>query len=839
MEGEFILNLKEVDRRDADMVGAKAANLGELAGAGFPVPDGLVLTTVAFDRFFRANGFDSESSPALVALADIPEEVRRALLEHAAPWDDVPLAVRSSSVAEDLADASFAGQYQTVLGVRGKDALLKAVRTCWSSALSARARVYQEVQGRRAPPRMAVLVQRMVAADAAGVAFTVNPVTGDRGVTLVSAVRGLGERLVSGKVTPDEWVIKDGEATLLQAPEGAIDRTQAVDIAKLARASEAHFDSPQDIEWALAKGRLHLLQSRPVTALGSESVDSVEEPVVVPDGFWEREATHAPQPWTPMTAGLLYPLRNPALKRAFDEFGFLLETLEFREIGGWEYARLVPLGGKDRPAPPAWLFWLLTRLVPQLRARVAKCVDAVRSEKAIGFVRRWNAKWQPELEARIAELRGLDLTALDDRELDEHTAMAVALFKDGNDIHMMLHTAIGSLLGSMVLTCRDFLGWHEDRIFDMLGGLSKKSTEPSLRLADLARLAQQRATVRNILENLDESSVERLAVADPEFNDAFVEYLGTYGCRALRYEIGDPTLGESPVLVLGLIQSQLVVGYDAEDDASALERKRNATVEEARVTLSRRSGEERERFERALEQAEKAYPVREDNEFYTYSAPLGLIRYAALEIGRRLAERRQLVERADVFLLRMEEARSALRDGGDLVALVSRRKGERAWVLAHPGPATYGKDPGPPPSFGVLPPEARLAMESALWYVARIFAQEETRQAEKAGGALQGIAASAGQYQGTSRVVMSESEFGKLEAGDVLVCPITSPVWSVLFPSIGALVTDTGGILSHPAIIAREYRVPAVVATGRATSLLRDGQTVRVDGSTGTVEVMS
>jgi phosphohistidine swiveling domain-containing protein len=255
--------------------------------------------------------------------------------------------------------------------------------------------------------------------------------------------------------------------------------------------------------------------------------------------------------------------------------------------------------------------------------------------------------------------------------------------------------------------------------------------------------------------------------------------------------------------------------------------------------LSLHSRQERERFEQALERAEEAYPVREDNEFYTHSAPLGLIRFGVLEMGRRLTERGQIGERDDVFFLEMDEARKALLDGGDQAAVVRRRKGERAWVLAHPGPLTYGKDPGPPPNFSVLPAEARMAMEGVLWYLDRVFAQELTRQAEEMDGALHGIPASAGKYRGIVRVIMNESEFGKLEAGDVLVCPITSPVWSVLFPSIGALVTDTGGILSHPAIIAREYRVPAVVATGRATRVLRDGQTVLVDGSAGTVEVMS
>jgi phosphoenolpyruvate synthase/pyruvate phosphate dikinase len=170
--------------------------------------------------------------------------------------------------------------------------------------------------------------------------------------------------------------------------------------------------------------------------------------------------------------------------------------------------------------------------------------------------------------------------------------------------------------------------------------------------------------------------------------------------------------------------------------------------------------------------------------------------------------------------------------------LVTRRRGERAFVEQHPGPATYGKDPGPPPPLDALPAEARFTMTALLWYIGRVFEAAASSRAQQAGTeVLGGIAASPGRYTGPVRVVNDEFDFGKLRPGDVLVCPITSPVWSVLFPSVGALVTDTGGLLSHPAIIAREHGVPAVAATGNATALLRDDQVVTVDGTTGQVEV--
>lgn len=224
--------------------------------------------------------------------------------------------------------------------------------------------------------------------------------------------------------------------------------------------------------------------------------------------------------------------------------------------------------------------------------------------------------------------------------------------------------------------------------------------------------------------------------------------------------------------------------------------------------------------------------------YYTDGAPRALIRYALLELGSRLAKRLQIRHRDDVFFLELDEACSAFREGTDLRELVAHRKAEVAWVEVHPGPASYGKDPGPPP-LAWLPADAQRFIEGQLWIIREVFETGQDGQKQATQSTLDGIPASPGRYSGPARVIMSESEFGKLHTSDVLVCPTTSPVWSILFPSIGALITDTGGMLSHPAIIAREYRVPAAVATGNATRLLHDGQTVTVDGRAGTVEVMA
>jgi len=834
----LVLALDEVGSADAPRVGRKAATLGALRRAGFPVPDGVVVATEALACTLAAARLDGSAGPEQVEAAPLPGEVAAAIAAAAGRLGGGPLAVRSSGVDEDLAGASYAGQYETVLGVPAAE-LPAAVRRCWASAFTRHVAAYRRSRGAAGSAAMAVLVQPMVAADVAGVAFSADPVTGDRETTVVNAVRGLGDRLAAGSASPDEWVVRAGAATCRAAPEGVIGAEAAVGVAALARRVEAHLGTPQDIEWALAGGELVLLQARPVTALPGQAPEPVEVPVEVPPGFWQREASHAPRPWTPMSVSVAWGQpRNEAGRRTFEEFGILAETVEIAQIGGWDYLRVVPLGGRDRPAPPAWLMPLLIRLVPRLGRRIAAAVAAVRSDKAGRFVEQWYHQWQPDLAARIALLRDTDLAAAGDAELDTHTTRSLALLREGIDIHFLLHGALMPILAELVFACREMLGWPDEEALELLAGLSVTSTAPACRLAELAVIAADRPAVRRLLAEANIGTADGLAAADPDFAQAFAAYQREFACRALRYEIADPSLAETPELTLRLIADQLARGYDPAADAAALADRRMAAADRARAALAGCSLGDRERFERALARAERAYPVREDNEFFTVSAPLALLRYRLLEIGRRLAARGQLGRRDDVFFLTVDEARAALPDGESQTALVTRRKGERAFAEQHPGPASYGKDPGPPPPLDALPAEARFTMTALLWYLDRVIEAASSSHAQQAGAqVLDGIAASPGRYTGPARVVMDEFDFGKMRLGDVLVCPVTSPVWSVLFPSIGALVTDAGGLLSHPAIIAREYGVPAVVAAGNATALLRDGQAVTVDGTAGRIEV--
>ncbi|HEV2360090.1 MAG TPA: PEP/pyruvate-binding domain-containing protein, partial [Acidimicrobiales bacterium] len=356
---------------DADVVGVKAANLVRLVSSGIRVPDGFVVTTDACDQIRSAGA--------------IPVDVWDAIESHLDQLGAGPVAVRSSGTAEDLAGASYAGQYESVLGVEGHDAVAGAIARCLTSASSDVVRAYR---GSDAPVRMAVLIQRMVPAEAAGVAFTANPITGDLEL-LVSAVRGLGDRLVSGEATPDEWVVRGDSLTSVRSSEGALDEDRVREIAELARAVERLFGSPQDVEWAVAAGEVFLLQARPITALPVDP--HLEAPT---PGFWMKDDSHWPTPMTPFGASVSMSALSDA-RPPMAEFGLMVEGVEQRSVGGEVYVRAIPPGGKERKAPPDWAVRLAMRVAPPFRRRARDAEEGLASGLPERYLVSWESEWRP------------------------------------------------------------------------------------------------------------------------------------------------------------------------------------------------------------------------------------------------------------------------------------------------------------------------------------------------------------------------------------------------------------------------------------------------------------
>ncbi len=798
----YVLPLSRIGSADAGRVGHKAATLGELTRAGFAVPAGFaVVATASTAAAERAPGLAADVGRALDALGG------------------GPVAVRSSGVEEDLPGMSYAGQYESVLDVRGLDAVLDALRTCWASGSAARVAAYRRGTGE--PARLGVLVQTMVPADVAGVVFSSNPVTGDRTETVVNAVRGLGDRLMAGEVTAGEWTVRDG--VIVRSTADTVDGEMIRAVAQVAGQVAAYLGAPQDIEWAVADGQIWLLQARPITALPAPPVAPVPIEIRPPAGFSARHRG-ADRPWVPMQTSVFLPIFSDSCRHVFGYTTGVTPTAHL--VGGWAYVTTPP---DD---------------VDMFAARLERIAVALADGEPQALIQRWNNEWKPSFAQRIVRARGVDLPGLPDATLDAHVRELVTFFGDLHDRYFRLTGAAIALVAELGAACADLLGWSPEQALRLRPGLRGDHMRAVTELGALARLAADRPAVRRLLAGPAEAAdpadsadpAARLSDVDPVFARAFADYVAGFGHRTVGFDLTQPTLAEQPDVLLSLIRAQLDQPYDFAAERTALARRRSAALAEARRALRDRPPADRARFEAAVGGSSLSSAVRDEKVFYAVSL-WALLRYAVRELGRRLANRGVIDRVDDVFFLQLAEALAALaaRPGeADHRDPVRQRRGQYAWALANPGPPGYG--PPPPPLGGqaaaAASPAAQRVWRTAQWSMSLIGAATTTQPGD---GALSGVAASPGRYVGPVRVITDVAGFGKLRRGDVLVCPETTAQWAILFPSVGALVTDKGSLLAHPAIIAREYGVPAVVATGSATSTLRDGQLVIVDGDAGRV----
>ena len=557
--------------------------------------------------------------------------------------------------------------------------------------------------------------------------------------------------------------------------------------------------------------------------------------VSAPPGYWQREASHYPKPLTPLGADFLIEPINSAFRKMFAEFGFPLEALEFRDIGGYIYQRMKPLGAGDGAGPttlpPKFVLWTVVRLHPAFRARAARCKEAFRTRLDRQYVYRWYEELRPQLTKDIDRLRAVDLPALSDEQLAAHVDEVWRFGQYAFDVHFLLTLTWFPII-NLTFFCRDQLGYSDTDFLPLLAGLSETSSEPARALAKLADAIRADEELKTAITDARPEAVAAvLSERSAKLSAEYADYMHRYGFRALRYELVEQCLNERPELIGQLLQDQLRRPAGMEQEQQRLTAARTAAEEKALGALA--TEELRSEFSELLQDAQRAYPIREENEFYTVSVPLALARFAALEAGRRLAANSALSSAGDVFMLQYDEVVAALRSGTLDREVIERRRGDLRAAELFDAPASYGTEP-PIPPFDVFPPDTKLAMEVLMYATDKVFEPELSNSRAEAGAReLKGIAAARGSYSGPARVITGEDQFDRIQPGDVLVCPITSPVWSILFAKVGALVTDSGGILSHPAIIAREYGIPAVVATGNATQIISDGQQVVVDGNKG------
>jgi len=845
---------------DLEMVGGKGMSLAKMINAGLPVPGGFHVTTHAYRQFVAENGLQekilanlagidptdtsrleaaSQAITRLFTAAPIPENIAAAVTTayQALNERDAPVAVRSSATAEDLPGASFAGQQETYLNIRGAEAVLEAVRRCWASLWTARAIAYRMKNAiDQNSVALAVVVQELVSADAAGILFTANPVSGSRDELLINAAWGLGEAVVSGAVTPDTLTVEketgrilkretaDKQVMTIRNPEGVreepvpaplrrkpvLSNDQAAELARLGARIEQFYGMPMDVEWALAGDRFAIVQARPITALPPEWKIPFKEAVYARGSL----AEHTPSPVTPLFATLGLEMANIATAELWKRVNGGKDTDIFA-AGGMYLAINGYVYGGMRMAFRDYgtiIKMSLSQIGPMFRGSVA----------------RWQAA-RKDLVAMVDEWETQPVDSLSTAEL---LAGARTVFLAACRYFTQIQTTLPAASSSEILFTRLYKSLVQRKddpdapVF--LLGFESAALRAEKSLFDLAQwLKTWPALAEYVLNTSGEEQASDLKRAEPPHNvpaeaweawqQRFSAHLQAFGRTTYEFDFANPTPLEVPGPILDAVQGFLSgrARSPYERQQEAVERREAAT----RAALQRLRWPVKSWFTKLLRWAQETAPMREDAIFDMGMAH-PLMRHMFAELGRRFATAGAISQAEDIYWLEKDEVTglvNALETGQplpDLTARVPERK-ER-WQ-----------------SYLKISPPVMLP-ERSRWN--KLVHGDEAEQKDGK-TILKGIGTSGGTVTAPACVLNGPEDFSKLRSGDVLVAVTTTPAWTPLFALASAVVTDIGGPLSHSSIVAREYGIPAVMAARGATRHITSGQTVTVDGSAGTVTV--
>ena len=865
-----MLPLSAITAGQRPLVGGKAANLAGMSHDRLPVPEGFCLTSAAFDQFLAACPEHGEVSAALanlspgrpggaaaasrrvlacLAKATMPEAVAAAVLKA---WQELggdrAYAVRSSATVEDAAEHSFAGQFESFLNVRGQDALLKAIQTCWRSLYTERTLAYQVRNG--LPPdkaAMAVIVQAMVPAEIAGVLFTMDPVSGNPGRVVLEGTPGLGDRLVSGQVNPDHMVLDKATLRIIshQKPDvgGCVDEALARRLGKLARQVEHLFGGPQDIEWAQANGDVFLLQARPVTtvrrARRHEDADAWADRQV-----WSNLNTGEvlPDVMTPVTwsmirrlmgriAGGMFRLvgadmnRAPILDRvagrayfnkntvlaALKPFSWLLKRSPdfFQALGGGqkEDHRQGLLDIPDEALPDLGFRW------PNYILSWPRCVASLITHSP----GRGDA-WTIRLKAHQDALAQVDLESMSAPALGNFFEQVLQDGLLGMDLLYLVTQGMSAGVFQYA-----FCHWLDEpdatlayRFFAGLGGMPE--TEGGLALWRLAALAHADEETESLLLADDgwTSLRPKLQPTEPGRQflaswDAFMKEHGHH-CRG-EMELFNARWFEMPDYILGIMRGYL----RTIDQSDPIAKQRRLAEERRELTEHCRSRlknpVKRWLFSRSLRRAQKLAVNREEWKNQAVRQ-ITILRRVLLSLGDRLVQEGRLARPDDVFFLEVTEVKSVANGAAAfaLGATITKRREEYERNLAlAPPPVVVGRyDPSTP-----VAPEAPADAT-----------------------VLTGIPVFPGTVTGRARVIARANDHDQVLPGEILVAPFTDPAWTPYFVSAAGVVMDQGGVLSHGSIVAREYGLPAVTNVASATQVITTGDLIQVDGAAGRVVIL-
>jgi pyruvate,water dikinase len=835
--------------REKEIIGAKAASLEWLDSFGVAVPEWTAIPAGVLNDFLKdlnikvPSADDDEGIQEvhnLIMTAEMPSALKTVIESLALPLlEKGSLAVRSSGTLEDMASASFAGQYESVLDVKTVAELIVAVRQCWASQFTERVFQYCSHQGLDvADLQMAVIVQQLVPAVSAGVAFSVDPIHGRDDIVLIEAIRGLGEALVSGQVDPDRFYIDWRNDTVIestyiddQAP--VLTESEVLEIAQLTVKVQAEYGAPVDIEWAKSADKIWLVQTRPVTDISNVSVEGEWTTADFKDGGVSASVC------TPFMSSLYDRSFTVSCPEYFDRVGLVAPQIETQPWYMVRYGRPYWNAGHVKKRLEGLPGYKERSFDEDLGIRVSYEGDGVTTGftpktmiRGISVLGKLNKSFKQCLATQDSVLGRLDTMLLARENImpselsDEELACDYRklIEEDYADCELTYFSTIYDNSNSQTLFQERL-----DRIFkktdlpnfqplDLLGGLKD--------ISHLRPVFEEAAVVKAIRTDV-ELTKEFLAMptaqllerwqAGREFPAVNIirPFISKWAWLAPRtLEILQARWREDPSPVFDSIkralQSNTVVDVSTAEitQIAAYERARKICHSIIAKGLPILSAMSRKSFDEALHTTRSLLWLREELRMHS-TRMYSLIRTFTLELGNRWQQRGAIDVAEDIFFLEAKDILNFLTNEPNWPEV--RRSVKKAQLYYH-GYKNY-----------INPDEI-----GSRWSSASMVLSENTPQ-------LSGVGGSAGTYQGTARLIHEVEEVGRLEPGDILITKFTDPGWTTAFAELGAVVTETGGVLSHAAVISREYGFPAVLAVQGAMSTIKDGEQIIVNGTAGTV----
>ncbi|MGL6199213.1 MAG: PEP/pyruvate-binding domain-containing protein [Lachnospiraceae bacterium] len=809
----YIVNLSEVNSGSINEVGGKGANLGEMIKAGFAVPEGFCITSSAYNAFIQANQLaetidetlkDISSNPEQSnALADklqqiisscrLPGQLETEIRNVYAAMSGVRVAVRSSATAEDLPEASFAGQQETFLNIHGAEELIHAVKKCFASLWTERAITYRKKSGfDKVEVALAVVVQEMIESDVSGVMFTVNPVDNNTRQVMINASYGLGESVVSGLVTPDTyiWDEEAGKITskILGSKEIAIvygengttridndnrkrneyclTNEQIKELSVLGKKIEQHYGKAQDIEWAVKNGEIFILQARAVTTIyktDQEKQKPGKKQSRIERMVMNNLLEHAPDPLWPLD---VHPLCNV----------YTAKAKVSAELGIKQTGQAMSINNDGS----------LKILVPAIHV-TPKIVPAVLKLKQFCDFEKNMAKSTEKLndfQMKLDNIEETDLASLTIEQLITEIKAILTLADEINWIRFRYNIYPNVIINKRI-SFKLKMAKATFNEYDLLSDLNYKTWQMNIELGKLAALIQSYPELANQIEKLNGNARQELAdilLQNPEVNTAFQTFMKSYGWKSTcTYRAFSATSWNEDISSL----LELIKRASPHHQASGKYKELCSKIQSRKLMQ--------------LIEEIRGYHVNRELTLYMLERCFGLCRIRAKKIVER---RNDIHSYDDILRLTISE----------LYQLPGTPEAELKQIIDS---------------------RQQSQVNNKL-----IWDNMELQSISGKGREINGISGNTGTAKGRVCVIQDPSEFSKLKAGDILVCKYTDPVWTPLFTTAIAVVSDTGGPLSHSAIVAREFNIPAVLGCGNATQLLQDGQEILVDGGRGLIHIM-